>query len=276
MKQIWMLGIIAGVFFIAFIFIPFGFQQINTGELAVVRVWGEAKEIKTSGLHFRNVVSTKYDYYDLKTQQMNLYNEVYTKDAQPMQIELAVQYSIQADKAIDINRTYGNMTMLASRIEKIAIEKAKVVLSSDTAMGLIETRATLSPKILAEVKGLEDQFFITIENVALVDMSFSAAFENAVEQKMIAQQEVIKAEAEKEKAIIKGEQDLEVAILRAKAVEAAADGEAEALKIMQDAWNGLDSDVKDAILRQRFLDKWDGALPQVIGGDELLIMFVLK
>jgi len=219
---------VAAVFLVLFIFIPFGFKQIETGEIAVVKVWGEAKETRGAGLQFRNIVSTNFVVYDLKTQQMNIDNEVYTKDAQPLKIQLALQYSIKADKVLEINRVYGTMEILATRIEKIAIEKAKVVLSNDTAMVLIETRAALSPKLFVEMKTIEEQYHITVENVVIVDMAFTDAFESAVEQKMIAEQEKLKAQYDKERAIIKAEQDLEVAKLDAEKALARAKGEADA------------------------------------------------
>lgn len=296
---------LAVVFLILLIFIPGGFKTVNTGELAVVKVFGEAKEVKTAGLHFRNIVTTQYIIYDLKTQQMNIENEVYTKDAQPLRIELTIQYSIMADKAIEINRAYGTMDILAQRIEKIAIEKAKVVLSADTAMGLIETRASLSPKLFAEVKTIGTQYYVNVENVVIVDMAFSEAFEKAVEDKMVAQQEVIKAEAEKEKAIIKAEQDLEVAKLNAEQALAKAQGEADAkiaiakaearalkLKSIEaarmlgftineitnneneiidyeiDMTGKTESEVKlisEYLKYIAYLEAWDGKLPQVVG-----------
>ena len=221
-------GALAAVFAVLLIFIPAGFHTVNTGELAVVRVWGEARETKEPGLFFINVVSSDVIVYDLKTQQMNIDNEVYTKDAQIMTIQLAVQYKILPDKVLDIARNYGSLELLATRIEKVAIEKAKVVLSAKTAMELIETRGVLSTNMFAAIKEIEAQYFVGIENVMLVDMAFSSAFETAVEQKMVAQQEVIKAEAEKEKAIIKAQQDLEVARLDAQKALAAAMGKADA------------------------------------------------
>ena len=57
-----------GISVLAFIFIPFNFTQIDTGEAAVVKVWGEAKEIKGEGLNFDSWISTRYVKYDLKTQ----------------------------------------------------------------------------------------------------------------------------------------------------------------------------------------------------------------
>ncbi|MDR3264060.1 MAG: prohibitin family protein [Clostridiales bacterium] len=218
----------AAVGLLLFIFIPFGFVTINTGEVAVAKVWGEAKEVKTAGLTFHNIVSTAYVKYDIRVQQIDVTVAVYTKDAQALDIELTVQYAIQADKVLDINKKYGTLEMLDAKIQNVAIEKAKVILSSETAMQLIETRATLSPKVLTAVKDMEEQYYINVTNVVIVDMAFSSVFEQAVEQKMIAEQEKLKAEYDKEKAIIKAEEELEVAKLKAAQALAKAEGDADA------------------------------------------------
>ena len=221
-------GVLGAVFLALLVFVPAGFNTVRTGEVGVVRVWGEAREVKEPGLFFVNIVSSDVIMYDLKTQQMDIKNEVYTKDAQLMNIQLTVQFRVMPNKVLDIAREFGSLEMLSTRIEQVAVEKAKVVLSAKTAMALIETRGVLSADTFASIKEIESQYYVSIENVVLVDMAFSSAFEDAVEQKMVAQQEVIKAEAEKEKAIIKAEQDLEVARLDAQKALAAATGRADA------------------------------------------------
>ncbi|MCL2675937.1 MAG: prohibitin family protein [Firmicutes bacterium] len=296
---------VAGVFLIMFIFVPFGFKTVETGEIAVVKVWGEAKELKNPGLHFMNIISTKYEIYDLKTQQMDIDDEVYTADAQPLMMKLTVQYSIQTDKVLEINRTYGQMETLATRIKNIALEKSKVILSAKDAMKLIETRAALSPDVLTEIKTIEAQYFINIENVAIVDMAFSAAFEQAVEQKMIEQQAVERAKAEAERANIKAQEELDVSKLQAaQAIERAAGqaeaqieiarGEAQALKLKSieaarllgfiikevEVDGGIDYEIdfensdpdieKTSIISDylkfiAYLEAWDGKLPEVVG-----------
>ena len=249
----WVSGLSFVAFLALFVFIPFGFKQVQTGEIAVVKVWGEAQTTKGAGLQFRNIISTKFVIYDVKTQQLDIENPVYTKDAQSCDTQLLVQYRLNPDQVLKIAAEYGTADVHASRITRVAREKTEVILTSYTAMELIEQRGNLSPAIMAEMKQLQDQYYITIENVVLVDLAFSDAFENAVEQKMMEQVAVEKQKAEAEKAEIlakqnatvakiKAENDLEVAKLNAqKALESAkgeanallaiAEGEAKALKV---------------------------------------------
>lgn len=223
-------GIITIVGLLAFIFVPFSFHQVETGEVAVVKVWGEAKEVKGEGLTFDSWISTKYVKYDLKTQEIKSNISAYSQDAQSMTASLTVQFRIQVDKVLDINKQYGTLGVLSGRIRAVAEEKAKVVLASSSAMSLIETRSGLSAKVEEAIKNAVGQYYIDVTMVAVTDITFSEAFENTVEDKMIAEQEKLKAEYEKEKAIIQAEQALEVAKLEAEAKLAEAEGEAKAIQ----------------------------------------------
>ena len=293
------LYLLTGVLFIAFIFVPFGFKQVKTGEIAVVKVWGEAKDVRTAGLHFRNVVSTDYELYDLKTQEITESIEAYSLDAQVMTASIAIQYSILSDKVIDINTKYGNLEVLNNRIKAICLEKAKVVLSSKSAMNLIETRSSISQNVETELIANTSEYYIAIEMVAITDIAFNDAFETAVENKMIAEQEKLKAEYDKEKAIIKAEEELAVSIKQAEAAIETAKGEKQAqieiataqaeatrLKaaeiarmmgfeiseegnIIMDNHSTEEVAAISAYLKYiEYLEKWDGELPQTyVTGD---------
>ena len=262
---------IAVVSVFVLVFVPASFHQIDAGEVAVVKLWGEAKEVKTAGIHYDLWVSHKYEVYDCKVQQIVTTTETYSSDGQTMNIELVIQYKMQQDKALEIAKTYGGLSMLESRIETVSLEKMKSVLSQKSAMSIIETRATISPAIEENIrKAITADYYVDITTVVLTDISFTDAFEKTVEDKMIAEQEKLKAAYEKDKAIIQAEQALEVAKKEAEASIEKSKGEAEALKIMQDAWDALSGEVKDAMLKQMAIEKWDGHLPETMVGDEFI------
>ena len=120
--------------------------------------------------------------------------------------------------------------MLANRIQSIAIEKTKATLSSYSAMNIIETRSQISPQVEGIIKdAVNDEYCVEIVAVVLTNIDFSDAFEKTVEDKMIAEQEKLKAEYEKATAIVNAEKELEVAKLgaQAKLEKAKADAEAQ-------------------------------------------------
>ena len=229
-KKISPLGaIIALVAIVGLAIVPSSFHTVEAGEVAVVKHLGEAKVVRTAGTYFDFWLTEQYDYYDAKVQNMDIVTQAYSKDAQTMQIAMNVQYKIDLSKVIDIANEYGTIDLLANRIQSIAIEKTKATLSSYSAMNIIETRSTISPLVEQTIKSaVDDEYCVEIVAVVLTNIDFSDAFEKTVEDKMIAEQEKLKAEYEKETAIVNAEKELEVAKLQAQAKLEKAKADAEA------------------------------------------------
>lgn len=209
--------------------IPSSFHTVEAGEVAVVKHLGEARKVRSAGTYFDFWVTEKYEYYDAKVQNMSINTQAYSKDAQTMVITMNLQYKIDEGKVIDIANQYGTIDLLANRIESIAIEKTKATLSSYSAMNIIETRSTISPLVEDTIKAaVNEEYCVDIVAVVLTNIDFSDAFEKTVEDKMIAEQEKLKAEYEKETAIVNAEKELEVAKLQAQAKIERAKADAEA------------------------------------------------
>ena len=276
-------GVIGAIVFgLLFIFIPFSIRQVDAGQVAVVKRWGEAKEVRSAGMHFDFWVSTRYEKYDIKVQQVMIETQAYSSDGQTMDIELVIQYQIQAEKAIDIYKNYGELAMLENKIETVSIEKMKSVLSQKSAMTIIETRATVSPDVEeAIMNAITEDYYVNITSVVLTDISFTDTFEQVIEDKMVAEQQKLQAQYEKEKAIIQAEQELEVAKRQAEAqLEKAkkeaesqlvlAQAEADALEIVQTAWDAIDPSVRQIMLQEMAIESWDGKVPETMVGTEFL------
>jgi len=242
---------------------------IPTGEIGVVRTFGEATHVINPGLNFVTPIVNDVIIYDVKTREIPIIFQAYSKDAQTVTGTLNIQYRIKSDHVMDINKQFGSVDALEQRMNAITVERAKSVFADKGAMLIVETRSLLSGEIEDRIKPALEIYHIDIIAVALADISFNDAFENAVEQKMIAEQEKLRAEYDKEKAIIKGEENLEVAKLESQAAIARSQGDAQALSIMQAAWTAPSNDVKAAMLQQQFYEKWNGVLPQVMGGDSM-------
>ena len=264
------------------IIVPGSIHQVDAGQVAVVKVWGDAKEVKSAGIHYDFWLSTKYELYDAKVQQINTVTSAYSSDAQPMTLELVVQYQIQTDKVIEISKNYGDLKMLENRIETVSMNATKSVLAQKQAMNIIETRQTISSAVEDAIKtAINDDYYVNIITAVLTDIDFSDAFEKAVEDKMIAEQEKLKAQYENEKAIAKAEADLAIAKKEAEAIlerakqeamakEELAKAEANALKEIQTVWDTMDAETKEAMIKKLAIEKWDGKLPETMVGDSFL------
>ena len=262
------------------IIVPGSIHQVDAGQVAVVKVWGDAKEVKSAGIHYDFWLSTKYELYDAKVQQINTVTSAYSSDAQPMTLELVVQYQIQTDKVIEISKNYGDLKMLENRIETVSMNATKSVLAQKQAMNIIETRQTISSAVEEAIKtAINDDYYVNIITAVLTDIDFSDAFEKAVEDKMIAEQEKLKAQYENEKAIAKAEADLAIAKKEAEAIlerakqeamakEELAKAEANALKEIQTVWDTMDAGTKEAMIKKLAIERWNGVTPNTLVGND--------
>ena len=299
-------SVVGGVFAALFLFIPFSIHTVEAGEVAVVKHLGKAEKVRTAGTYFDLWITESYSMYDAKVQNLEIRTQAYSSDAQTMDIVMTVQYQIDVDKAIEIANKYGSITVLENRIESIATEKTKSNLSNYSAMEIIQTRKTISPEVEEIIKStVNDEYYVKIVAVVLTNIDFSDAFEQIVEDKMIAEQEKLKAEFEKETAIINAQKELEVAKLAAEAQIEVSRAEARAIQLKSievaralgftineqeivDEEGVVTSieytiDFKGKEVEEikliteylkyiEYLNKWDGKLPTVMTGDSASII----
>ena len=221
---------IAGVALVASsllaLLIPSSFHQVEAGEVAVVKTLGKVNGIRMPGTYFDFYLFNDYIYFDTTIQKLEIRTSSYSSDAQTMDIEMTVQYKIDPTKAENILTEYISLDSLSQRIEKVADDNAKSILSKYTAMKIIETRASISPEVQEAVKlAIDEKYYATVTAVNLTNIDFTDEFEKSVEDKVIAEQQ-------KEAAITKAEQELEVAKLTAQAKIVEAEGNAESQKII--------------------------------------------
>lgn len=272
-KKSIVLAALIAVALLALVLVPSSFRTVETGEVAVVKHLGLAKEVKTPGTYFSFWLTNTYEYYDTKVQNVDITTAAYSSDAQTMNIQMTLQYQVMNDKVLNVANQYGSLETLQNRIQSIAIEKTKSILSSYKAMDIIADRASMSPAVEeAIINAVGDEYFVNIVAVVLTNIDFSTAFEQAVEDKMIAEQAKLKAEYENETKIAQAAAEAEAKLKEAQAEIEIAKAKAEALKIAAEAEanaNGiLDESLTEKILQQIYLEKWNGELPDVMTGSD--------
>ena len=250
---------IAAVCAVLFLLVPMSIHTVDTGEVAVVKHLGDARNVRTAGTHFDFWLTDTYQIYDAKVQNVDIATNTYSSDAQTMDVQMTIQYQIMADRVIDIARQYGSLELLENRIRSISIEKTKAVLSSHKAMDIIANRAAMSPAVEKAIKAaIDENYFVDVTTVVITNIDFSNAFENAVEDKMIAEQKQLQAEYENRTKVAKAEADAEAKLIAARA-------EAEANRLLEES-------LTENILRQRYLEKWDGKLPETFAGQDVGVL----
>lgn len=269
-------ALLALAMIVAFVLVPFSFHTVSSGEVAVVKHLGKITSVKTAGTHYDLWVTNKYMKYDAKIQDFEVFTAAYSSDAQPMEIAMTIQYQILSDKVIDIATQYGKLDILQNRIESVAIERVKSVLSAYKAMDIIAKRASISPEVETAIKELiGEEYYVNVTTVVLDNIDFSDAFEQAVEDKMIAEQAKLKADYDNETKVAKAKAEAEAKLKAAQAQIDIAKAEAEARMIEAEgeakANEIVSASITDKILEKNTIEKWDGKLPTVTSGDGVMI-----
>jgi regulator of protease activity HflC (stomatin/prohibitin superfamily) len=289
----WVLAILS---VIALLIVPFSFHTVNSGEVAVVKQLGKVlEEEKTAGTHFDFWITKSYNKYDTTVQTLDLTFSAYSADAQTMDVAMTLQYQIIPDRAADIATHYGSLNTLENRITSISTEKTKSVLSSEKAMDIIANRAQMSPAVEEAVKAaIGDSYYVIVITVVLTDITFTDAFELAVEEKMIAEQAKLKAEYENQTKVAQAEAEAaaklkaaqaEIDIAQAQAdaklkqAEAQikiAEAEAEAkliAAVAESEANAIRTEsITPEILEKMFYETWNGEMPKVMGGADNVML----
>ena len=248
---------------VAILCVPFIAPSVHTvdeTEVCVVKQFGKVKEVVTEpGMFFDFWIGKSFKKIDTKTKDLKIEAMTYSSDAQVMTVSITVQYKFLGSEAKKIIKDYGNTKALTERITSVLTETPKAVLSTRTAMEIIANRSSITPEIReAARKAIGENYPVEITNVAISNIDFSDAFEQAVEEKMIAEQNKLKADYENEKKVATAKANAE-----AKLLEAEAEAKSNEL---------LEKSITDKTLRDKYLDKWDGKLPSTMVGEGTSVM----
>lgn len=253
------LGAMGGAFVFVIGVIFQSFTVISAGHTGVQVTLGEVNPRPlTEGVHFVNPISSVKDI-DVRVQKAQLEGQsAGTKDLQQVHTDIVINYRMSPQNLPHIYKEFG--LDIASKILGPSINDAfKAVTGRFTSEELITKRDVVSQEILAHLREKVAPFDIEVSNVSLVNFGFSAAYQNAIEQKVIATQQTAKAQ-----------QDLERIKIEAASRIAQADGEAKAIAIQAAA---IQSNGGQNYVALQWIEKWNGQLPStVMGGDAKALM----
>jgi len=238
---------------------------IEDGTVGVVRRFGEITEtITPGGWNIRWSWWHTVDIYDIRVQEVDLDINTYTRDAQNIRGRVSIQYQIIPGAVQFIAREFGQLPQLESMLHAMLVQATQDTFALKTAMELVEHRAELPGEIWDRVRPIQSNFHVTITNVAVEDLSFTDAFRQAVDQRVVADQRLMQAQIDAETARVEAQLALDIARLEAEAVLVAARADAESLAIMQEAWGDLGAEVRGVMIQQLAIEVWDGMLPRVV------------
>lgn len=179
-------------------------------------------------------------------------NSSASKDLQTIKSSIAVNYRVDQDHVADLYQKIG-MSYESTVINPAISECIKSVTSRYTAEELITKRTEVSEEMKNFLQDKLSEKYILVDSFNIVNFDFSEAFNTAIEEKQIAEQNALKAKYDLERIKTEAEQ----AVTKAK-------GEAEAMKLKNEQ-------ISQNIIYLEFIEKWDGKMPTYYGSDNLFL-----
>ncbi|MCL2200553.1 MAG: SPFH domain-containing protein [Oscillospiraceae bacterium] len=245
---------------------------VQQEHVAVVRRLGVAHEVLYPGIHMRFWFIDELERFNVTIQDSSMQFSAHSTDAQNVFGQVSIQYRINIQNTMNIIREFGTMSQLQAMLYPALLQETQNVFAMKPAMDLVQQRANLGPEIWQNLTPIAAQFHVTITNVALEDMSFSDEFERAIDRVAVADQELRRSELDAARDLVYANRDLEVTRIAGQELILQAEAEAQALQILQDVWGDLTPAVREVMLRQQAIDRWDGVLPRVVGeGFDLIL-----
>ncbi len=210
-------------------------------------VWGE-------GLHLKIPVYQEVVRMDVRVQKEVTEAASASKDLQDIHSTIAVNFNIIPDKASWVFQNIG-LGYKERVIDPVTQEVVKATNAKYTAVELITNREKVRSEIKEMLKHRLLDYNISVVDVSIVNFKFSAQFTQAIENKQTAEQMALKAQRDLERIKIEAQQKI-----------AAAQAEAEALRLQRQNVTPELVELRRIEAMQEAIRKWNGVMPSVTGG----------
>lgn len=224
--------VILSIIFIGLIALACAFVKVDQGERAVILRFGEAITTLDPGLHFKIPIVDKAVYFETRIQRFSSEAKAATFDLQDVNTKIAVNFRVDNTKVLQIYEEMG--TQYLQRVVDPAIQEiVKAVTANYRAEELITNREEVRRDVETRLQERLQNRYIFVEAISLTDFSFSESFSQAIEEKVTAEQQKLKAEIDLERIEVEALQVETEAKGRSNAEIERARGQAEAIRIIQ-------------------------------------------
>lgn len=234
------------------------FKSIPTGYVGIKTQFGKVQDVVLhEGLNGKIPFIEKIVLMNCKTQKCEHTMETSTKDLQVINnFKIAVNYNVNTEKASELYRTVGE-NYEQTIIEPAIYESVKYGTSNYTAEEMVTMRGVVSDTIWEILKHKLEDKGIIITAVSILNLDFSAEYDQAIERKQVVEQQTKTSQLELEKAKIDNEKRIE----NAKA-------EAEVMKQQNAQITEQTLKLKELEIKEKLINKWNGQYPStMLSGD---------
>ncbi len=204
------------------------------------------------GVHLVTPFISKIKVMDVKTQKNFMETEVYTKDIQQARISYVINYNLEPQNAHNMYREVG-ITYKDTILMPVVEGTIKDVIGKWNAQDLVANREAATTDIIGKLQKQLSPRYINVTGFQITDINYSKVFEQAIESKVTAEQEALKAK----NRTVQIQEEAKQKIISAEA-------EARSMKIRADALAQ-----NKALVQYEAVQKWNGELPTYMLGNSV-------
>lgn len=216
---------------------------------------------------YKNNMSLQAIAEDLSLNPIKVRKLLITAGVYQSDIADAVQQTFQSFRTTQDYNVSDTKNLVGDELVASAIKSAMAELGPNEVTNRTKIEPLAQQKLAESLNQKYGEGAVFINKVVINNMDFEEAYNTAIQQKSIAQQNADKQKIENEAAIAKAEADKQVAITNAEAeaqkTSIAADAQAEANRKIAES-------LSEPLIEYQKIQKWDGKLPTVSGSNALV------
>ncbi len=243
----WVVWFILAMIALSVVFGSFG--TVSTGQVGVKRTLGRVSSLVGPGLYFKLPYFQDVVVMDVQVQKEQTTASAASKDLQTVSAQIAINYSIDEKKVLDLYSRIG--TEYKSKVIDPAIQEVvKAATAQYTAEELITKRPEVTDQIQAALveKLQASDIDVSPNGVSITNFDFSPSFNEAIEAKVTAEQNALAAKNKLEQVKYESDQ-----------VVVAAEAEAKSISLKSQAANNEKYvSLKKLEVQEKAIEKWNG------------------
>lgn len=227
---------LASILTVLFLFI-LCFRVVGVGQVGLVTRFGKIVREEQSGVVIKAPWPVeRLQKFDVRVQKEQADAQAATADLQDVNTTLALNYHLDSSHVKSIYTDIGADYKI--RIIDPALQEAfKATTANFTAGELLTKRPAVKEKAFEVLRSRLNHRHIVVDDLSIVNFKFSPEFTAAIEQKQVAAQQAAQAQFNLEKARLDAQAQ-------------------EAQKVS----------LSPELLQKYAIDKWNGKMPQYVGG----------
>lgn len=237
------------------------FTIVNEGFIGVKYRFGQiVDDSLTAGLNFKIPFIEEVEQVDIREQVYSVISDAYTSDTQTVQeLSLKLNYSYDKSQLSNLIREVGISNVESKLLVQNVAKITKNEIGKVKAEELVQSRGDVQQRIENELTPLLAEKGIIVQSFAIENLSFDDAFEQSIQNKVIAAQDALKMENKTKEKEEEAKQIVIAAQAEADSQKLAADAQAYAIEVVQEQLKSSPD-----YIEYLMITNWNGVLPQVM------------